>query len=87
MTFCNSSSIRLRSAAADSSLPFFDCCSRFSHARANASAEALARACENLEQQSKKGRLESAAADLKRIEEELQKVIAVLEGEKVRLGL
>ena len=28
-----------------------------------------------------------AAADLKRIEEELQKVIAVLEGEKVRLGL
>ena len=37
-TFCNSSSIRLRSAAADSSLPFFDCCSRFSHARANASA-------------------------------------------------
>ena len=38
MTFCNSSSIRLRSAAADSSLPFFDCCSRFSHARANASA-------------------------------------------------
>ena len=53
----------------------------------NLHAEALARACENLEQQSKKGRLESAAADLKRIEEELQKVIAVLEGEKVRLGL
>ena len=53
----------------------------------NLHAEALARACENLEQQSKKGRLESAAADLKRIEEELQKVIAVLEGEMFRLGL
>ena len=53
----------------------------------NLHAEALARACENLEQQSKNGRLESAAADLKRIEEELQKVIALLEGEKVRLGL
>ena len=52
----------------------------------NLHAEALARACENLERSAKKGKLNSAPADLRRIEEELQKVVAVLEKQKSELG-
>ena len=53
----------------------------------NLHAEALAKACETLERSAKKGNLSSAAADLKRIDEELQKVVSVLEAEKANLGL
>ena len=52
----------------------------------NLHAEALARACENLERSAKKGKLNSAPADLRRIEEELQKVVVVLEKQKSELG-
>ena len=53
----------------------------------NLHAQALAKTCETLEMTAKKGNLKSAEMDLRRIEEELQKVVSVLEGEKTKLGL
>jgi len=52
----------------------------------NLHAEALAKACEALEFTTKKGNLKLAADYLKNIEEELQKVITVLEEEKAKLS-